>query len=120
MGCDESDIDRQIGAALREARLSRACTQADLAERLSVGRSALAHYESGKRPLTVSMLLQAARALQYPPGRILPPQAGEAAADPPAYPEPVARIARLLAERPDLVPSVLDLLETLLEHEHAA
>src|SRR5215210_1975532 len=72
MSDEPSDLDRQIGAALRQARLSRACTQAELAEHLAVGRSALAHYEAGNRPLTVSMLICAARALQYPASQLLP------------------------------------------------
>jgi transcriptional regulator with XRE-family HTH domain len=119
---DSSDLDRLIGAALREARLSRACTQAELAERLNVGRSALAHYEAGKRPLTVSMLLQVAQVLQYPPSRLLPSILGDGPvpAARRALPEEVAQVARLLSDRPDLVPSVLDLLEALLQHQVVA
>jgi len=122
MSDELADLDRQIGAALRQARLSRACTQADLAEHLAVGRSALAHYEAGKRPLTVSMLICAAQALQYPASQLLPalPNDTPRMAPPSALPEPVAQIARLLSERPALIPSVLDLIETLLEHEQTA
>jgi transcriptional regulator with XRE-family HTH domain len=122
MSDEPVDLDRQIGAALRQARLSRACTQADLAEHLAVGRGALAHYEAGKRPLTVSMLICAAQALQYPASQLLPalPNDAPKMAPPPALPEPVAQIARLLTERPALIPSVLDLIETLLEHEQTA
>jgi transcriptional regulator with XRE-family HTH domain len=122
MSDEPSDLDRQIGTALRQARLSRACTQADLAEHLAVGRSALAHYEAGKRPLTVSMLICAAQALQYPASQILPAPQDDApvTAQLPALPAPVAQIARLLTDRPALIPSVLDLIETLLEHEQTA
>jgi transcriptional regulator with XRE-family HTH domain len=118
MSDDPSELDRQIGAALRQARLSRACTQADLAAHLAVGRSALAHYEAGKRQLTVNMLLSAARALQYPPTQLLPmPDDIPVRVQQPTLPEPVAHIAQLLSDRPALIPSVLDLIETLLEHE---
>jgi transcriptional regulator with XRE-family HTH domain len=122
MSDEPSDLDRQIGAALRQARLSRACTQAELAEHLAVGRSALAHYEAGNRPLTVSMLICAARALQYPASQLLPalPDDVPVTSRLSALPEPVAQIARLLTDRPALIPSVLDLLETLLEHERIA
>jgi transcriptional regulator with XRE-family HTH domain len=119
MADEPADLDRRIGAALRQARLSRACTQTDLAAHLAVGRSALAHYEAGKRPLTVGMLMRAAQALHYPASQLLPtlPSDAPATARAPALPEPVAQIARLLMEQPALIPSVLDLLETLLEHE---
>ena len=122
MSDEPADLDRRIGAALRQARLSRACTQAELAEHLAVGRSALAHYEAGNRPLTVSMLIGAARALQYPASQLLPALSEDVPAitRQPALPEPVAQIARLLTDRPALIPSVLDLLETLLEHERTA
>jgi transcriptional regulator with XRE-family HTH domain len=121
MADEPSELDRQIGAALRQARLSRACTQADLAEHLAVGRSALAHYEAGKRQLTVNMLISAARALQYPPSKLLPvPDDTPLRTRQPALPEPVEQIARLLTDRPTLIPSVLDLIETLLEHEQIA
>ena len=120
MSDEPSDLDRQIGAALRQARLSRACTQADLADHLAVGRSALAHYEAGKRQLTVNMLICAARALQYPASQLLPASSDDMPVTAQPLPEPVAQIARLLTDRPALIPSVLDLIETLLEHEQTA
>ena len=124
MSEEPSDLDRQIGAALRQARLSRACTQADLAKHLAVGRSALAHYEAGKRQLTVNMLIAAARALRHPLSKLLPVLDDmPVRTHQPELPEGVEHIARLLTDRPTLIPSVLDLIETLLEHEqttHAA
>jgi transcriptional regulator with XRE-family HTH domain len=116
MADEPADLDHRIGVALRQARLSRACTQTDLAAHLAVGRSALAHYEAGKRPLTVSMLIRAAQALHYPASQLLPALPNDAPATAPALPDPVAQIARLLIDQPALIPSVLDLLETLLEH----
>lgn len=122
MAAEHGDSDRRIGAALRNARLSRAQTQAELAVVLGVSRSTLALYESGRRPLPTSTLLAAAHALQLPARLLLPPDGhGDAGtANVPAQAtlaEPLATVVRMLEERPTFTPSVLDLLATLLERE---
>ena len=111
------ELDRAIGDALRSARLSRTYTQADMARALAVTRSAVAHYEAGKRSLSASQLILAALALECPVHHLLPPIPGLAPtpASERTLSEPIAQIVRLLEQRPDLIPNVLDLLETMLE-----
>ena len=111
------ELDRAIGDALRSARLSRTTTQADMARALAVTRSAVAHYEAGKRSLSASQLILAALALECPVHHLLPPIPGLAPTPTSehALSGPIAQIVQLLEQRPDLIPNVLDLLETMLE-----
>ena len=112
-----TELDRAIGNALRSTRLSRTCTQAEMARILDVTRSAVAHYESGKRSLSASQLVLAALALECPVHQLLPPIASlaPAPASVPSLSGSVAQIVQILEQRPDLIPNVLDLLETMLE-----
>lgn len=114
--------DQQIGSAIRRARLSRAVTQAEVAAALGVTRPTIAQYESGRRPITVATLLRIAEYLQLPVTALLP-------GDPPPAPpdvgdsrslanhSPIERVMTLLQARPDLLPSVVALLEAILERE---
>jgi len=117
MSPSTTELDRAIGNALRSTRLSRTCTQAEMARILDVTRSAVTHYESGKRSLSASQLVLAALALECPVHQLLPPIAGLALvpASSPTRSGPVAQIVEILEQRPDLIPNVLDLLETILE-----
>jgi transcriptional regulator with XRE-family HTH domain len=111
------ELDRAIGAALRGARLSHTTTQAEMARVLAVTRSAVAHYEAGKRSLSASQLILAALALECPVQHLLPPipDLAPTPASEPTLAGPIAQIVQLLEQRPDLIPNVLDLLETMLE-----
>jgi transcriptional regulator with XRE-family HTH domain len=111
------ELDRAIGDALRSARLSRTYTQAEMARVLAVTRSAVAHYEAGKRSLSASQLIRAALALECPVHHLLPPISSLAPlpVNERTLSGPVAQIVQLLEQRPDLIPNVLDLLETMLE-----
>jgi transcriptional regulator with XRE-family HTH domain len=88
-----------------------------MARALAVTRSAVAHYEAGKRSLSASQLILAALALGCPVHHLLPPIADLAPtpASEHALSGPIAQIVQLLEQRPDLIPNVLDLLETMLE-----
>jgi transcriptional regulator with XRE-family HTH domain len=88
-----------------------------MARVLAVTRSAVAHYEAGKRSLSASQLILAALALGCPVHHLLPPIADLAprATSEHALSGPIAQIVQLLEQRPDLSPNVLDLLETMLE-----
>jgi transcriptional regulator with XRE-family HTH domain len=127
-----SDLQRQIGAGVRQARLSRGVTQEDLAQVLGVDRVTITRYENGSRPLPLVALLQIATFLEQPVSVLLPagsqpaqPEPPAASADrepppaisPPSEPEQpaVQHIVRVLTRHPDLIPTVLDLLETMLE-----
>ena len=111
------ELDRAIGDALRSTRLSRTYTQAEMARVLAVTRSAVAHYEAGKRSLSANQLILAALALGCPIHHLLPPIPGLAPtpASERTVAGPIAQIVQLLEQRPDLIPNVLDLLETMLE-----
>jgi transcriptional regulator with XRE-family HTH domain len=88
-----------------------------MARVLAVTRSAVAHYEAGKRSLSASQLVLAALALGCPIHHLLPPISGLAPVpvNERTLPGPVAQIVQLLEQRPDLIPNMLDLLETMLE-----
>jgi transcriptional regulator with XRE-family HTH domain len=88
-----------------------------MARALAVTRSAVAHYEAGKRSLSASQLILAALALGCPVDQLLPPIADLAPrpTSEHALPGPIAQIVQLLEQRPDLIANVLDLLETMLE-----
>src|SRR5262245_44703240 len=101
-----TELDRAIGNALRSTRLSRTCTQAEMARILDVTRSAVTHYESGKRSLSASQLVLAALALECSVHQLLPPIAGLAPApsSSPTRSGPVAQVVQILEQRPELIP----------------
>jgi transcriptional regulator with XRE-family HTH domain len=111
-----NDLNHQIGAALRQARLSRGVTQDDLARLLAVDRVTISRYEHGTRPLPLASLLQIATYLEQPASVLLPTE-HQAPMIPPATPEQAAvqSVVQVLTDHPELVPTVLDLLETMLE-----
>ncbi len=111
-----NDLNHQIGAALRQARLSRGVTQDDLAQLLAVDRVTISRYEHGTRPLPLASLLQIATYLEQPASALLPTE-HRAPMILPTPPEQVAvqSVVQVLTDHPELVPTVLDLLETMLE-----
>lgn len=103
---DQTDL--QVGAALRAARLARGLRQDDLAQLLQVDRSTIARYEAGERAMSVSTLVQVARLLNQSVSALLPGHQQNDA---------LAKVIRLLEQRPDLLPRVLDVIAVSLEHE---
>lgn len=61
-----SDVDRCIGARLREARISRRISQAALGEQLGLTFQQIQKYESGKNRVSAGMLYRAASVLNVP------------------------------------------------------
>jgi transcriptional regulator with XRE-family HTH domain len=112
----DSDLNQQIGASVRQARLSRGVTQDALAQLLGVDRVTVTRYENGSRPLPLAALLQIADYLEQPVGALLPVEQSMAVCNEPGQTS-IQHIVRVLTERPDLIPTVLDLLDTLLEAE---
>ena len=58
-----AEIDRAIGAAIRNRRHKKKMSQPELAELLGVTPMAVQHYETGRSALTVVKLVQIAEAL---------------------------------------------------------
>lgn len=115
---DEQDLNRRIGAALREARLSRGVTQDDLARLLQVDRTMISRYERGSRTLSAPALLSVFHYLEYSLGTLDLGTYAERAASAP-LPEAIQRIVEMLQQRPDLIGTVEDVLETFLSADEA-
>ncbi len=117
----EARINAQICAAVRERRVDMGVLQAQLATHVGLADSTFSRYESGQRTISVAMLCMIADYLRQPITAFLPsnlnlPTPPPSAGTPPA---PLQQITALLERRPDLVPTVLGLLESLLEASHA-
>src|SRR5689334_1109519 len=107
------DLDVQIGAAIREARLSAGHTQSELAAPLGVTHATIARYESGARSVPVVVLVHIAQLLHVPFTQLIPGTAsttiigshqdtsttGDAQA--------MTSVVSILEEHPQLVPIVL-------------
>src|SRR5260221_4622169 len=122
MSANLIDYDAEVGAKVRALRLSYMVKQTDLAARLGVQRAAVTRWEQGTRGLTVDMLLRIADTFGIPASRLLPERHHEAAtlpvrldqvaALPPSLEESaIASIAQVLRERPELIITVMQLLE---------
>ena len=114
------EASASIGAAVRAARMARAVTQDDLALLLKVDRVTISRYESGKRTIPAPALVQIAAYLDLPLDALTSQdsQHREPISSPPRNTpedEALQTVVRVLQQRPDLVPTVLDLLETLLD-----
>lgn len=111
----EAEVNNRIGAAIRVARLSRGVTQDDLAKLLGVDRTMISRYERGLRTLSAPALLTIFQYLEYS----LPALHNDALhpherATQPQVPAAVESILVKLRQRPDLIPTVEDVLDTLL------
>lgn len=106
----EEEVGLQVARRVRDLRLARAVTQEELAVVLGVKRESMSRYESGERAITIALLLDIAMALEQPVTAFLP--GGEASST--AH-DQVAEVTAALQARPDLIPSVLDLLAVLRE-----
>ncbi|NJO85263.1 MAG: helix-turn-helix transcriptional regulator [Blastochloris sp.] len=111
--------NQEIGANLRAMRQRYALKQDQLAAALNVQRAAVTRWEQGTRGLTVDMLLRIADRFGIPAGQLLPERhRGHAAptiATPTGARTPEAAaimsIAQVLHERPDLILTVMQVLE---------
>lgn len=106
--------DAAVSDLLREQRLEALVKQRDLVEALHVTRATVTRWEQGIRGLTVATLLTLADTLGIPGSQLLPETHRERL-DP-----SLAAIVHTLRTRPDLVPTVQALLETLLDGEGGA
>lgn len=111
----EAELNIRIGAAIRAARLSRGVTQDDLGKLLGVDRTMISRYERGLRTLSAPALLTIFQYLEYP----LPAlergslQLHDSVINP-SLPPALESILAKLRQRPDLIPTVEDVLETFL------
>lgn len=62
---------RQFGENLRSARYGAGLSQAHLAERAGIGRTAVSAYERGEREPSLRTILRLARALEVPAGTLV-------------------------------------------------
>ena len=61
------NINQQVGRRIKVRRVELGMTQAELAEKLSVGQSNLSYIERGERDVSVSLLGEIAQALKCRP-----------------------------------------------------
>ena len=61
------NINQQVGRRIKVRRVELGMTQAELAEKLSVGQSNLSYIERGERDVSVSLLAEIAEALKCKP-----------------------------------------------------
>ncbi len=140
----DAELDTQIGAAVREARLTQGITQDELARVLGVNRTTITRYESGIRSLSISALIQIAHALAVPATVLVPhlhtpePESAqpsltnlyaypssdtssrrvaELSPSPSSMNTAVQTVVRVLEQHPDLVPAVLATLEAQLQQQ---
>lgn len=115
---DDQNLNTRIGVEIRKARLSRGITQDDLAKLLDVDRTMISRYERGTRTLSAPALLIIFRYLEYslqildedvPTDRNTGSQT--------ELPRALQPIIMMLQQRPELIPTVEDVLETFLDNE---
>jgi HTH-type transcriptional regulator / antitoxin HipB len=116
-----SPPDAAIGRVLRELRLNRNIKQLELAQALGVTRATVTRWELGSRAMTVSTLLAIADLLDAPASLLLPERHQTLVSDTHVVPEQAAirAIDRILEIRPDLIPTVIALLEPLVADDPA-
>lgn len=98
-------VSTYVAGRVRSLRLAQAMTQEELATILGVKRESMSRYESGERAITIALLLDIAAALAQPVTAFLP--SGEQAET------SLAEVVEVLRVRPDLIPSVQDLLTVM-------
>ena len=116
-----SPSDAAIGRVLRELRLNRNIKQLELAQALGVTRATVTRWELGSRAMTVSTLLAIADLLDAPASLLLPERHQAPVSDTLVAPEQAAirAIDHMLEVRPDLIPTVIALLEPLVADDPA-
>jgi transcriptional regulator with XRE-family HTH domain len=95
--------------------MSRGVTQEDLATMLGVDRVTVARYESGLRTLTAPTLFTIFEYLEVPLHNLKGLEPKHEVRQPHAVSPALGHVIELLEQRPDLVPSVQELLDTMLE-----
>jgi transcriptional regulator with XRE-family HTH domain len=115
---NEQELNRRIGAAVRDARLARGVTQGDLAQLLEVDRTMISRYERGTRTLSAPALLMIFRYLEYSLDTLDLESVADAATTEP-LPESIQRIVAMLRQRPELIGTVEDVLETFVSADEA-
>jgi transcriptional regulator with XRE-family HTH domain len=108
-------LNRRIGDAVRAARLSRGVTQEDLANMLGVDRVTVARYESGLRTLTAPTLFTIFEYLEVPLNDMVGAGPLQDARNTNRISPALQEVIALLEQHPDLVPSVQELLDTMIE-----
>jgi transcriptional regulator with XRE-family HTH domain len=120
---DITDIDAQVGAAIRTERMRAGLKQEELATAVGIDRTTLSRYESGSRSVPIGLLVQIAYVLRAPLSEIVPGarpmEQAWGTGQPPLTPGLVT-ITRVIAERPDLAPQMLEFLSLLIERDMAA
>lgn len=106
----DAEALRKVARRVRDLRLALAVTQEELATAIGVKRESMSRYENGERAITIPLLIDIAAALGQPVTALLPEAATEG-----GQPDEIAQVTAILQERPDLLPSVLDLLTVLHE-----
>lgn len=72
MNLDDQRFLRRLGARVRERRLARGLTQAELAERCELHRTFIGSVERGERNLSILNLRLIARSLRIRPAELIP------------------------------------------------
>jgi transcriptional regulator with XRE-family HTH domain len=65
------NINERVGRRIKVRRVELGMTQAELAQKLSVGQSNLSYIERGERDVSVSLLEEIAKALKCKPEHFL-------------------------------------------------
>lgn len=68
------EADKKIGANIKAARESAKLTQADIAKVLGCSQGNVAHYESGRRPVTCGMIKLIADKIGIHPSALVAPE----------------------------------------------
>ena len=114
-------LNAQICHMVREKRLDLGLLQAQVATHLGLAESTFSRYESGQRIMPAAMLCRISAYLRQPIAGLVPPQfvggTQPAASDVDTPDNDLRRITQTLRQRPDLTPTVIGLLETLLADE---
>lgn len=64
------DFDKKVGAIIQRIRRERRMTQSELAEKLGIGKSTLACYETGARGMDLDTFFEICRILRVKPNDI--------------------------------------------------
>jgi transcriptional regulator with XRE-family HTH domain len=116
----EAALNVEICHIVREKRLDLGLLQAQVATHLGLAESTFSRYESGQRTMPAAMLCRIAAYLRQPITALVPSEfaGGPHSATGDGAPEDdLRRIIQALRQRPDLTPTVVGLLETLLADE---
>lgn len=111
----ETVLNALICARVRDRRLDLGVLQSQVAEHLGLAHSTYSRYESGQRVLSAAMLALLAAYLRQPVSTFLPGGAEAPATDN----RELRRVIEVLEQRPDLLPHVTGLLDTMLDEAYS-